>query len=238
MSQYLVFDIETCDADENSIQAAIAAWTPPANCKKEETIEQKRKEALERIRERAALLDASPVICIALASGNSHAIFHAMDNKIGPIDGWPLIGSPDEQTMLLLLRHHLNEITTPETRIVGQNVRAFDLPRLRQRYLHYRLKLPEILQPRMDDEPPLRVIDTMHLVKSFSMELRDERYISLNRIAQALDIDRPKQIISGADVPKLYAVGQYQEICCYCAIDCATTARAFLLMTGLAPDLA
>jgi hypothetical protein len=89
----------------------------------------------------------------------------------------------------------------------------------------------------MDDEPKVRTVDTMSLIKRFSMELRDEKFISLDRVATVLNIEKPKQIITGADVPGLYRQGQYQAILTYCAIDTATTTRAYLLMTGQAPDL-
>jgi hypothetical protein len=233
---WIVIDLETSDAPVEAIEAAMTAWKPPGNCTKPETIEAKRQEAAIRYQEQAALLDASPIICMsAITSTGQHLIFNQFPIT-QPIDGWDRIPAASEQVMLLGIRHWLNS-WADDTTIAGHNIRYFDLPKLRQAYIRHRLRLPEILRPRLDDDPPLQTVDTMHLIRAFSMELRDERYISLNQVAYVLGIDRPKKLLNGASVPALYREGYYQEILTYSCIDVATTARAFALMTGQAPDL-
>jgi hypothetical protein len=108
---------------------------------------------------------------------------------------------------------------------------------LRNAYIRHGLKLPEILKPRLRDEMTAETVDTMSLFKAFSMEHRDDFMISLDAVAVGLGIERPKQIIDGAQVPKLHREGRYESILIYCAIDTATTARAWQLMSGNAPDL-
>jgi len=238
MITWLCLDLETCDAPQDAIESAIKAWKPPGNVKDPDKIETRRQEAAERIREKAALLDASPIICIAIITDQeSRMVLNGMDAQHHPIDGWNVIPCGDEAGLLQILRDWLNTMTGPDTTIVGHNHRGFDIPKVRQAYIRHELKLPEILRPRMDDDLKVRTVDTMRLVQSFSMENRDERYISLDTVATVLSIHRPKQVISGADVPGLYRQRQYQAICTYCAIDCTTTARAYMLMSGQAPDL-
>lgn len=234
--RWICLDIETADAPESAIQEAIEAWKAPCTWKAE-TVVAKRQEAADRYRDKAALLDASPIICIAVAASDGRrVIFNGMPTHMSST-GWHQISSPDEKPMLIEFRQWCDHMAPPDATLVGHNIRGFDLPKLRQAYVRHRLKLPELLRPRMDGEPPIITVDTMRLVCSFSMELRDEKFISLDRAAAVLGIEKPKQIITGADVPSLYRQGQYQVILTYCAIDTATTTRAYLLMTGQAPDL-
>lgn len=50
-AQWLVLDLETGHAPQAAIEAAIAAWKPPANIKDEAKIEARRQEAMIKIRE-------------------------------------------------------------------------------------------------------------------------------------------------------------------------------------------
>jgi len=237
-ARWLVLDIETGNAPVEAIQVAIEAWKPPANIKDETKIEARRKEAVQKIREKAALLDASPILCVAaIADGYAPAIFNGMDTNTYPVEGWSVIGAGNEARMLEILRNFLDTTTTPETILVGHNLRAFDLPKLRHAYIRNRLRLPECLKPRFGDEARAETADTMALFKAYSMEHRDDYAVSLDTVAAALGIPRPKQLIDGSQIPALHEAGRYHEILTYCAIDTATTARAWELMAGFAEDL-
>lgn len=232
MIAWICLDIETAEAPPEAIEAAINGWKAPSTWKPE-TVAAKRREVADRYRDKAALMDASPIICIALITDQGHQIIlNGMDTQHYPIENWDVVTCGNEQGMLKILRDRMNTMGEPDTTIVGHNHRSFDLPKLRQAFIRHHMKLPELIRPRVDDEPPVRMADTMSLVRSFSMELRDEKFISLDRVATVLGIDRPKQIITGADVPGLYRQGQYQAICTYCAIDCTCTVQAYLLMTS------
>lgn len=235
-ANWLCLDIETGDAPEDVVNEAIAAWKAPSNWKPE-TAEAKRAEAAEKIREKAALLDASPILCVAIKTDREAWLFNAMNGVNYSVDGWECFPCATERTMLETLRHQLDMKTTPETLVVGHNVRGFDLPKLRNAYIRNNLKLPEILKPRLRDEAKAETVDTMSLFKAFSMEHRDDYMISLDTVAVGLGIERPKQVIDGSQVPKLHREKQYEPILIYCAIDTATTARAWQLMSGNAPDL-
>jgi hypothetical protein len=82
------------------------------------------------------------------------------------------------------------------------------------------------------------VCDTMRMIKYCSMENALEQFVSLDTIARVLGIPTPKAVITGADCPRLHREGEHGVILTYCALDVATTERAYLLMTGQAQELA
>jgi hypothetical protein len=234
-AQWLCLDIETGDAPDAAIAAAIANWKAPSNWKPE-TVEAKHTEAAEKIRDKAALLDASPLLCVVIKTDRDNVVFNGM-SETGNVPDWETVSCGSEKNMLLKLRSWLDRMTTPETLIVGHNLRNFDLPKLRNAFVRHRLQLPEILKPRLRLEEKAETVDTAALFKTYSMENRDNLFISLDTVAIGLGIERPKQVISGDEVPKLHRNGQFEPILIYCAIDVATTARAWQLMSGNAPDL-
>ena len=236
MKNYAVIDIETADAPESAIEDAIAAWKAPKNWKPE-TVEKNRDAAVQRIREKSALLDAAPVICISLDLGGNRFLFHWMQRTGGTIRDWEVWTVGNEKKMLESLRSVANESIKDETIIVGANHRNFDLPKLRARYIHHGMKLPQFLAWSLDRDDRNRTADVQSMVKAFSAEHADDWRPRLDEIARVLGIPRPKESMSGADVPKLYKAGAHDAIIFYCAMDCITTARAYELMTGIAADL-
>ena len=130
--------------------------------------------------------------------------------------------------MLAGLAAWLDTQTDAETSLVGHNIRAFDLPKLRGGFVRHRLPLPACLRPRESGSQP--ITDTMSLFKSFSMEHRDDFAVGLDLVCTAFGIPRPKQLICGDDVPRLYREGQIAAILTYCAIDVDATAEIYRLM--------
>jgi len=237
-ARWLVLDIETGDADEGAVRATMEAWKGPSNWKPE-TIERKRQEFAEKAMEKAALLDASPVLCVALTTDEPRRlIISGMGGDKPAVEGWAVDVREDERAMLVRLREVLDACATLGTVIVGHNICGFDMPKLRNAYLRHRLKLPAILAPRvLDGDQAAPVVDTSRLFKAYSMEHRDDFCPGLDTMAAGLGIPRPKEVISGADVPRLHRAGEFAAILTYCAVDTACTARAYLLMTGQADDL-
>lgn len=280
---YVVLDLETADAPEESIAAAIeawkppstaktaeeidaeaeraaATWTPPANIKDPakieerreaalarieadrlaalEKVEERRAEAVARIREKAALLDASPIVCVGVQTDREAAEFNGMDGTAFDIGGVPAIPCGNERGLLVKMRDWLDARTGPRTVVVGHNIRGFDLPKLRNAFMRHSLRLPAIFAPRiLEGDQVASVVDTMKLFTAFSMEHRDDFMVSLEVVAAGLGIPRPKAVINGSDVPRLYRAGEFASILTYCAVDVACTTRAYLLMTGQAGEL-
>jgi hypothetical protein len=237
-AEFICLDIETGDAPAEAVAAALADWKAPANVKDPEKIEARRQEAIAKFNGKAALLDASPILCVALQADQSRRIvLNGMDHSAPTIDGWLVVPCGDERGLLLALRAWLNANTGPETVVVGHNVRNFDLPKLRQAYVRHGLKLPAILKPRLRDEERAETVDTASLFKAFSMEHRDDFCPSLDTVAASFGIPRPKQHMTGAACPRLFRDGQIATVLTYCCVDTATTARAYQLLTSTAPDL-
>ena len=228
---YTVIDCETGDCPPAALDAAIGAWNPPKNWKPE-TVEAKRAERAEAIRGKAALLDASPILCVALKTDRVAILLNGMSTSTFDVPGWLVMPCGDERGLLLALRTLLDSSAQPSTVIVGHNLLGFDAGKIRNGFIPVRSTLPaalaEFAQP---------VFDTMRQIRYFSMENADERFVSLDTVARVLGIPQPKQVITGADCPRLHREGQYAAICTYCCVDVATTERAYLLMTGQSAEL-
>ena len=230
-AHYVVMDIETADADEAAIAEAKAALKAPKNWKAE-TVERKRSEREATIEERAALLDASPIICLSLKIERMAVSFNGMSNESFDIPGWCVIPCENEYGLLKTLRALLDASTYNETELVGQNF-GFDSSKLRNAYMRHRLYLPMALAP-VGGCP---VFDTMRYAKYYSKEYANEPFISLDQVARILRLPMPKQVIKGSDCPRLYKEGRYSAILIYNAIDAETTERAYLLMSGQSTEL-
>lgn len=236
LSDYCCLDLETGNAPEEVIHRAIAEWTPPANLRDPEKIIARREEAETRIRERAALLDASPIICIAAKTQAQIIIFSAMDTADHQIDGVTVLSLGTERDMLIAFRNWLDATTSADTVMAGHNLLGFDLPKIRGRIAWHKLRLPECLQPRMSEAERQPVSDTMRLMQSFSIEHRDG-FASLEEMATGLGIPHHKGIADGSMIPALYAAGEYRTILSYCTLDCLTTEACWLRMMSEGNDL-
>jgi hypothetical protein len=162
-------------------------------------------------------------------------IFNGMDLSAPEVPGWMVLPCGDEAGLLNALRTVLDASMDAGSVLVGHNLIYFDLPKLRNAYLRHRLKLPMALAFESDLQP---VYDTMRMIKFCSMENAMEQFVSLETVARVLGIPTPKAVITGADCPRLHREGEYSVVLTYCALDVATTERAYLLMTGQAQELA
>jgi hypothetical protein len=231
---YIVLDLETGDAPAEAVEAAIAGWKAPSNWKPE-TVEAKKAERATKLNGKAALLDASPILCVAFKSDAMAVIFNGMDLSAPEVPGWMVLPCGDEAGLLNALRTVLDASAAPDTVLVGHNLVGFDLPKLRNAYIRHRMQLPLSLAFDAELQP---VYDTMRMIKYCSMENALEQFVSLDTVARVLGIPTPKAVITGADCPRLHRDGEFSVILTYCALDVATTERAYLLMTGQAQELA
>jgi hypothetical protein len=150
---------------------------------------------------------------------------------------WEVSEHQNEREMLQAFKKWADSIVNVETIITGHNLTAFDLPKIRNAYIRHRLLVPLFLLPTLRDEMKNEIIDTMKLAKAYTMEHRDTLMISLDTLANILNIERPKQAMSGAEVPAAHERGEFAPILIYCAIDTETTAQAAQLMLGIANNL-
>jgi hypothetical protein len=234
-AKFVALDIETGNAPAEAVENAVDNWKAPKNWKPE-TVENKRAEMAERKRDKAALLDASPILCIACRTDNNSTIFHSMGETDLKIN-WTVSDHGTEKEMLSAFRQWADSIITTDTVIAGHNLIGFDLPKIRNAFIRHRLKLPMFLLPQLRGEIGNDIIDTMKLAKAYTMEHRDTLMISLDTLADILNIERPKQAMSGAEVPAAHERGEFAPILIYCCIDTETTAQAAQLMLGIAANL-
>ncbi|MFO1351866.1 MAG: hypothetical protein U1F68_14830 [Gammaproteobacteria bacterium] len=236
-ASYVVIDLETTDAPAEAITDALARWKPGGNVKDPEKIAAQRLEAAANIRDKSALLDAAPIVCVAMQTEAAKIVLNGMDGEHYAIDQWQCLGCGHELALLKALRGLLDYYTGPDTVMVGHNLVRFDLPKLRNRFLFHGLRLPAILQPAMAGDDGPRVFDTMRRFRFYSQEHSDALYVTLDTVAASFGVPRPKQVMTGADVPRLHRDGQHHAILTYCCLDAATTARIYSLMSGSAADL-
>jgi hypothetical protein len=234
-AKFIALDIETGNAPIEAVENSIDNWKAPKNWKPE-TVEAKRAEHAQAKREKAALLDASPILCIACRTDKQSVIFSSMGKTDLQIS-WRAIECENEREMLIEFRSLSDLNIDINTVITGHNLIGFDLPKIRNAFIRHRLQLPLFLLPTLRDETKNEIVDTMKLAKAYTMEHRDDFAISLDTLAGILNIERPKQAMSGAEVPAAFERGEIAPILIYCAIDTETTAQAAQLMLGIAANL-
>jgi Predicted 3'-5' exonuclease related to the exonuclease domain of PolB len=222
----LVLDIETCSASPEDISAAAERYKPPANIKDPAKRAARQGEATEKLIERAALLDSSPIITIAAKTEHQAVLFNGMSTDTFPVDSWTVLPCGDEKTMLWAFGQWVAAVCDEGTTLVGHNIMRFDLPRVRGRLLWYRLPLPACLDPGQS------VFDTMKAFRFYSSENYDEIFTSLDTICATFGLPRKKPLLNGSDVPRLYREGKYATIVQYNALDAALTEACYLLMAG------
>jgi hypothetical protein len=222
---WICVDIETRNPSESEIQAAFAGWKPAGNVKDPEKIEAQRIEAERKIKSKAGLLPAAPICSIAIQSPLECRVFHTL--KPGQLDGVAHVPFESEPAMLLALRQYLDAWCPEQTKIVGHNVKGFDLPKLRLRFVRLGLRLPQILNPTTTVE----VHDTMTLFARYFLGKRDD-FVSLDEMSRELGIANGGKFFTGADVPGLVEEGRHAEIVLYNATDAVLTARAWQILTS------
>lgn len=225
MLAYIVLDIETGFADKDTVMRAAEGWAPPANVKDPEKVAERRSAAYAAIVEKSALLDGSPITCVALVCGATGA------RKVFTSEG-----RGGEKGMLHDVRAFLDEQTGPDTVLVGHNLCGFDLPRLRVAYLRNRLALPQILRVDVDEAKRPRVFDTMRQFHYFTSERHEDRHISLRDVVAAFGLPALKDGVSGKDMPRLADEGKWDIIREYCLLDAVATEAAFLMMNSAHKD--
>jgi len=220
---YLVIDIETADADELAILAEQQRMKDSEHNYKPATIA--------KVRERAALLDAAPVILVGLKTEAGGLLFTWMQTDSKLTNGFPVYVARDEKGMLEALGEFLVRMTSPAETLLVAHGAEFDLKKLRLAYLRHKLQLPSILAPRPREERDA-VFCTM---RKFSYEFSNDRadgYIKLFEACERAGIaDVVNGGIDGSLVPEYYRRKQYREILEHCSWDIQLTEQLFLRMT-------
>lgn len=229
--EWLAIDIETSNGRPDDAERAMRAWQPAARWKPE-TIGARYLDALAAKREKLALLNGAPIVCVALRSETELRCLHSMRAEPPKVLGGGLVeGFATQREMLIALRAVLEARVGPDTVIVGHNIIGFDLRKLRWAYLRERVRMPGAL---VDKDQP--VYDSMvEYGRRFSME-KSELFVGLDALLEEWGIPTHKATVDGSMVPQLHAAGQYDSIVGYCLLDVLAESDVFLRMTGRAAD--
>ncbi len=237
LDNVITLDAETCHVDEKTLTNEIERWRPPSNAKDEE---KSREKYAEKIRDKDALLDSSPIGCVAIKTSRVLRVFNGVDNKPYKLSRGEVISCGTEAKMLFALRTHLNELSTEETVLNGFNILGFDLPKLRIAYIRNRLSLPDILKPRVHpDDKKQPVIDLMQLfLKYFTSDQRGKPMISLREVAYRFGLPSYKELIDGAMIPDLFAKGEIKKVLNYNSVDVICEEKLLKLGISSSPEMA
>lgn len=235
--KHFCFDLETGYASEEDIQSKIAEWKPASNVKDPEKIAAGKIAAYNKAREKSALLDRAPITVIAVATDAGNMVLTCIPDPC-PVKTMPNLDGEiryfkTEKEMLVNLREWVAQRTSPVTEIIGFNSRNFDLPKLRNAYIRHKLQLPELFIPNRNSH-----YDVMReYLRGYTTEFADDFYIKLKVIQSRFGLPEYKDIISGADAPRLAAEGRSKLVIPYCYMDTMTTYLAYKFMTGQLQDV-
>lgn len=225
---YIVLDIETIAGDPSDAEAWMRrAWKPAGNWKPE-TIGSRWLDALDKKTERLALMDGSPIISVAFRTPQTCICAHWLPCDES-MEGATLARYANERAMLLAIRDLL-DVTDDCTTLVGHNIRRFDLPRLRRAMVKHGLRIPTCLAS--SDQP---LYDTMDRWSRFTVD--DRAFISLSECLDACRLLNHKADVTGEDVGRLHAEGQFGTLLRYAVLDVEAEHALFLRMTGQTVDV-
>ncbi|RMF87704.1 MAG: hypothetical protein D6741_20235, partial [Planctomycetota bacterium] len=185
-------------------------------------------EAYEKKKERLALLDTAPIISVAIRTEADCRVIHHLPVDETQVAGAALERTDDQEAMLRRVRDYLDQCT-PDTVLIGHNIRHFDLPKLRHAMLRHGIRLPQCLVDR--DQP---LFDTMIEWNRYTLDERP--MVSLCEVLDACGLPNHKQLIDGAFVPDLYEQGEHLAILTYAVVDVVAEWTLFLRMTGQEGD--
>ena len=204
----IYFDIETIPTQSEHIKNHIQTnLTPPANYKKQETIDAWIEENKETAYRKTALNGGfGQIVCIGYAIN---------DNDVRTIyfDDW----ATSEREILKTFFNELIECYRPSADItphfIGHNIENFDLRFIYQRAIVLGIKPPSFLPLNSKSYNNMYIFDTM-------TEWAGKRnYVSLNEVCLSLGIPTKGDEIDGSKVWDFVQAGELKRVAEYCADD-------------------
>ena len=233
---YITLDIETGYAPAAEIAEQIENWEAPKNIKDADKIAERKAAFEEAAKSKSSLTDAAPIVSICLKTNSGVCVLLSGMGKGKATQkptGWQVMEFDSEGEMLGIFAAMMNSLADDQTRLVGHNILGFDLPKLRNRMVRNKVKLPQCLVPRFGDgEKNQPIYDTMKSARYFSQELSNQMFVSFDALAHALGLPIHKHLMDGSQVPFFAEQGRVDEILLYNALDVEREEAAFLMMTG------
>ena len=235
--KHFCFDIETFDASEEDINEKAREGKVPAKAKTEEEIRNAKTNIYQKAVEKAALLDKAPISCLAGITDAGNVVWSCIPDPC-PVKAMPHLDCEirnfaAEKEMLINLREWLAERTNSNKEIIGFISRGFDLPKMRNAYIRHKLQLPALFVPGVNQH-----FDVMReYLRNYTTEFNGQLFVQLKIVQSRFGLPQYKEIISGADAPKLAAEGKSKLVIPYCYMDAMTTYLAYKFMTGQLEDI-
>lgn len=204
----IYFDIETIPTQSEHLKNHIQTnLTPPANYKKQETIDAWIEENRDLAYRKTALNGGfGQIVCIGYAIN---------DNEVRTIyfDDW----ATSEREILKTFFNELIECYRPSADItphfIGHNIENFDLRFIYQRAIVLGIKPPSFLPLNSKSYNNMYIFDTM-------TEWAGKRnYVSLNEVCLSLGIPTKGDEIDGSKVWDFVQAGELKRVAEYCADD-------------------
>lgn len=204
----IYFDIETIPTQSEHLKNHIQTnLTPPANYKKQETIDAWIEENKEAAYRKTALNGGfGQIVCIGYAINNN-------DVRTIYFDDW----ATSEGDILKTFFNELIECYRPSADItphfIGHNIENFDLRFIYQRAIVLGIKPPSFLPLNSKSYNNMYIFDTM-------TEWAGKRnYVSLNEVCLSLGIPPKCDEIDGSKVWDFVQAGKLKQVAEYCADD-------------------
>lgn len=242
--KYIVLDIETNEGSPDEVERWMRTCWKPNYGIGEDGAKRKGSHGPEAIgnayinmfnskHEKLALMDDAPIACFGIKSNTEMRCLQSLYTHAPRLLGSAMIeGYATEREVLSAGRNLLDAATTPETIIVGHNIKDFDLPHLRHHFLRNGLRPPACLTNR--DQP---IFDTMdEYCYRFCHTVAKKIMISVGDVLDALGLPNHKEIVTGADIGELIKAGKFDTVIQYNLLDLFSEEDLFLRMTGQAQD--
>lgn len=204
----IYFDIETIPTQSEHLKNHIQTnLTPPANYKKQETIDAWIEENRDLAYRKTALNGGfGQIVCIGYAINDN-------DVKTIYFDDW----ATSEREILKTFFNELIECYRPSVDItpnfIGHNIENFDLRFIYQRAIVLGIKPPSFLPLNSKSYNNMYIFDTM-------TEWAGKRnYVSLNEVCLSLGIPPKGDEIDGSKVWDFVQAGELKRVAEYCADD-------------------
>lgn len=229
--EWLTIDLETIAGRPDSAERWMRQNWSPNNNWKPATVGERYFEMLASKREKLALLDGAPVVCIGLRSESELRCLHSMyAHPPKQAHGALIEGFGSQREMLVALRTLLDARVAAATQIAGHNILQFDLRKLRFAFLQEGLRLPKCLSAHEQ-----ATFDTMkEFCNRYSME--GGIMVALDDVLEAFGLPTHKDVVTGADVGKLHAEGKFDLIIQYTILDVLAESDVYKRMTGRSVD--
>lgn len=204
----IYFDIETIPTQSEHLKNHVQTnLTPPANYKKQETIDAWIEENRDLAYRKTALNGGfGQIVCIGYAINNN-------DVRTIYFDDW----ATSEREILKTFFNELIECYRPSADItphfIGHNIESFDLRFIYQRAIVLGIKPPSFLPLNSKSYNNMYIFDTM-------TEWAGKRnYVSLNEVCLSLGIPTKGDEIDGSKVWDFVQAGELKRVAEYCADD-------------------